>query len=141
MSDMDINFYLLCFSIVLFVIVIILSCINWLLFKNNKSLYEELLSEYLMRGLPLDSITIFSSYMGDFNCYPKIWYFIYLYKNKKMMHKRGVPVCQDAYDFIQKLPPERIDWILKIHGIYRVIFFLSAIMMFLMWFATRNYKN
>lgn len=97
----------------------------WL--KKNEKKYNSILDEFNRNGFDLDSVTRFSTGFGVLLVYQKIIYFVRLHKGVKMYHAKNKLVQKEAYEFIQCLPEDRIDWILKLHKFYRCIYTLVAI--------------
>lgn len=98
-----------------------------LMFKKNEKKYNSILDEFNGNGFDLDSVTRFSTGFGVLLVYQKIIYFVRLHKGVKMYHAKNKLVQKEAYEFIQCLPEDRIDWILKLHKFYRCIYTLIAI--------------
>lgn len=134
---MNLENVLLFAIIILFFIGIIMDVLSSRLFKKHQDDYKKLLSDYRRTGFDLDLTTNYATYFGSLANYQKIIWFVRLYNGVKMKFTKDRYVQDEAYQFIQSLPEERIGWILKLHRRYKlqaVIFALWIILgaMFLM---------
>ncbi len=113
--------------IFLFFLILFMMAFAALWFKKNEKKYNSILDEFNRNGFDLDSVTRFSTGFGVLLVYQKIIYFVRLHKGVKMYHAKKKLVQKEAYEFIQCLPEDRIDWILKLHKFYRCIYTLIAV--------------
>lgn len=113
--------YLLLFLIVfLFLIVVVMELFSSRYFKKHEADYNQLLSDYRRKGYDLDLVTNYASFFGSLANYQKIIWFVRLYKGIRMKFTYGRPVQEEAYQYVQSLPDERIGWILKLHRRYKL---------------------
>lgn len=113
--------YLLLFLIVvLFLIVAVMELFSSRYFKKHEADYNQLLSDYRRKGYDLDLVTNYASFFGSLANYQKIIWFVRLYKGVRMKFTYGRPVQEEAYQYVQSLPDERIGWILKLHRRYKL---------------------
>lgn len=106
--------------IILFFIGIIMDVLSSRLFKKHQGDYKKLLADYRRTGFDLDLTTNYASYFGSLANYQKIIWFVRLYNGVKMKFTKDRYVQDEAYQFIQSLPEERIGWILKLHRRYKL---------------------
>ncbi|NDO81887.1 hypothetical protein CJP72_14260 [Citrobacter sp. NCU1] len=123
--------------VILFAALVIMDFYSSCYFRKRENDYKLLLSEYRQRGYDLNLMTNYASFFGSLANYQKIIWFVRLYNGVKMKFTKDRYVQDEAYQFIQSLPEERIGWILKLHRRYKlqaVIFALWIILgaMFLM---------
>ncbi|WP_437889002.1 hypothetical protein [Phytobacter sp. V91] len=97
-------------------------------FKKHESNYLEIISEYRKRGYDLDALTNLSSFFGSLFCYFKIIWFVRLYKNIDMKYTSERRVQPEAYEFVQTLPPKEIEWMLKLHRMCLLQFFMLTLL-------------
>ncbi|HED6269532.1 TPA: hypothetical protein U2Q93_000400 [Enterobacter sichuanensis] len=113
--------YLLLFLIVfLFLIVVVMELFSSRYLKKHEADYNQLLSDYRRKGYDLDLVTNYASFFGSLANYQKIIWFVRLYKGIRMKFTYGRPVQEEAYQYVQSLPDERIGWILKLHRRYKL---------------------
>lgn len=118
-----VDFFLhLAFLLILFSL--IMQVFSYCIFKKNERKYVELISEFRRRDLDLDIVTNIYSFFGPLFNANKIVYFIDLYNGKEMKLAKGKPVSKNAYNFIQSQPKENISWMLRIHNLNLISFFL-----------------
>ena len=106
--------------VVLFVNVVIMDFYSSRYFKKHESDYKELLSEYRQKGFDLDLVTNYASFFGSLANYQKIIWFVRLYKGVRMKFTHERFVQEEAYKYVQSLPPERISWMLELHHRYKL---------------------
>ena len=111
---------LLFLIVVLLLIVIIMDLLSSRYFKKHEADYNQLLSDYRRKGYDLDLVTNYASFFGSLANYQKIIWFVRLYKGIRMKFTYGRPVQEEAYQYVQSLPDERIGWILKLHRRYKL---------------------
>lgn len=97
------------------------------IFRRNEYKYNEILSDYRGRNLDLDMVTNHAAFFGALLNYQKIIWFVRLYKGVKMKFTKDRYVQKEAYQFVQSLPEERIGWLLKVHQLYIIQFYLTAL--------------
>ncbi len=66
-------------------------------------------------------------FFGSVANYQKIIWFVRLYKGVKMKFTKDRYVQKEAYQFVKLLPEERIGWLLKVHQLYIIQFYLTAL--------------
>ncbi|WP_313686152.1 hypothetical protein [Pantoea sp.] len=120
------NFFMYC-CVVLFFLIGVLHVYAAIIFRRNKEKYNQFVSEYQQAGLPLDLTTRVSGFMGFYANYQKLAFFIRLYRGVKMRFSKKEYVKQEAYDFVQKQPHEKINWMLELLNFYKVIYLLTAV--------------
>ena len=106
--------------VVLFLIVVIMDLFSSRFFKKHENDYNQLLSDYRRKGYDLDLVTNYASFFSSLANYQKIIWFVRLYKGVKMKFTRERLVQEEAYNYVQSLPEERIGWILKLHRRYKL---------------------
>ena len=111
---------LLLLTVGLFLVVVIMDLFSSRYFKKHEADYNQLLSDYRRKGYDLDLVTNYASFFGSLANYQKIIWFIRLHKGVKMKFTRDRLVQEEAYKYIQSLPDEKIDWMLKLHRRYKV---------------------
>ena len=112
---------LLLFVVVaLFLIVIIMDLFSSRYFKKHEDDYNQLLAEYRRKGYDLDLVTDYASFFGSLTNYQKIIWFVRLYKGVRMKFTHERFVQEEAYKYVQSLPPERISWMLELHHCYKL---------------------
>ncbi|EMH4164409.1 hypothetical protein RJ498_003726 [Pluralibacter gergoviae] len=116
---------LLISSLVFFLLTIITDLYCSMFFKRNESKYKELLSEYRRQNLDIDILTNYAVFFGSIANYQKIMLFVRLYKGKKIKFTKERNIQKEAYQFIQSLPAEKIQWILKLDGFFKIQFLVS----------------
>lgn len=114
-------------SVFLFFLIGVLHICAAAIFRKNKGKYDQFVGEYQQAGLQLDLTTRVSGFMGFYANYQKIAFFIRLYRGVKMRFSKKEYVNQEAYDFVQKQPHEKIKWMLGLLNFYKVIYLLTAI--------------
>lgn len=113
--------YLLLFLIVfLFLIVVVMELFSSRYFKKHEADYNQLLSDYRRKGYDLDLVTNYASFFGSLANYQKIIWFVRLYKGVRMKFTHERFVQEEAYQYVQSLPDERIGWMLKLHRRYKI---------------------
>ncbi|WEF30328.1 hypothetical protein PYR66_11840 [Klebsiella aerogenes] len=115
---MKLEILLLVLVVILFFIVVIMDFLSSRFFKKHESDYNRLLSEYRQKGYDLDLMTNYASFFGSLANYQKIIWFVRLRKGVKIKFTSDRYVQNEAYQYIQNLPGEEIDWILKLHRRY-----------------------
>lgn len=110
-------------SVFSFLLSIVLQISGYVIFRRNIKKFEVILSEFRQRNLQLDITTNISSYFSASFHPLKIAYFAYLYKGVMLYHKRNERVNKETYDFIQSLPKEKINWLLRLHTLNLVTAF------------------
>jgi len=118
MVHMDCLLFIL--IVVLFLIVVIMDLFSSRFFKKHENDYNQLLSDYRRKGYDLDLVTNYASFFSSLANYQKIIWFVRLYKGVKMKFTRERLVQEEAYNYVQSLPEERIGWILKLHRRYKL---------------------
>ena len=113
------DYLLLFLVVVLFLIVVVMELFSSRYFKKHEADYNQLLSDYRRKGYDLDLVTNYASFFGSLANYQKIIWFVRLYKGIRMKFTYGRPVQEEAYQYVQSLPDERIGWILKLHRRYK----------------------
>lgn len=121
MNKVDFFLYLALLLILFALIMQVFSCY---IFKKNERKYIELVSEFRRRDLDLDIVTNIYSFLGSLFNANKIVYFIDLYNGRAMKLAKGKPVSKNAYNFIQSQPKENISWMLRLHNLNLISFFL-----------------
>lgn len=111
---------LLLLTVGLFLVVVIMDLFSSRYFKKHEADYNQLLSDYRRKGYDLDLVTNYASFFGSLANYQKIIWFIRLHKGVKMKFTRDRLVQEEAYEYIQSLPDEKIAWMLKLHRRYKV---------------------
>ena len=124
---MTIENFLITACVVLFFLMVAMGLYCSRYFKRNTLKYNELLSEYRGRDLDLDMVTNYAVFFGSVANYQKIIWFVRLYKGVKMKFTKDRYVQKEAYQFVQSLPEERIGWLLKVHQLYIIQFYLTAL--------------
>ncbi|HDR2845643.1 TPA: hypothetical protein QCK30_004157 [Enterobacter sichuanensis] len=114
------DYLLLFLVVVLFLIVVVMELFSSRYFKKHEADYNQLLSDYRRKGYDLDLVTNYASFFGSLANYQKIIWFVRLYKGIRMKFTYGRPVQEEAYQYVQSLPDERIGWILKLHRRYKL---------------------
>ncbi|MBP2198280.1 hypothetical protein [Pantoea cypripedii] len=114
-------------SVFLFFLIGVLHICAAAIFRKNKDKYDQFVGEYQQAGLPLDLTTRVSGFMGFYANYQKLAFFIRLYRGVKMRFSKKEYVKQEAYDFVQGQPYEKITWMLELLNFYKVIYLLTAI--------------
>ncbi|WP_208715641.1 hypothetical protein [Pantoea cypripedii] len=114
-------------SVVLFFLIGALHVYAAAIFRKNKEKYNQFVSEYQKAGLPLDLTTKVSGFMGFYANYQKLAFFMRLYRGVKIRFSKKEYVKQDAYDFVQRQPHEKIKWMLELLNFYKVIYLLTTI--------------
>jgi len=107
-----------------FLLSIVLQIAGYIVFRKNSDKFESILSEFRQRSLQLDITTNVSSYLSPSFHPLKISYFAYLYKGMPLYHKKNERVNNETYDFIQSLPKEKINWLLRLHNLNLITAFL-----------------
>jgi len=115
-------FLYLAFLLIFFAL--IMQVFSYYIFKKNERKYVELISEFRRRDLDLDIVTNIYSFLGPLFNANKIVYFIDLYNGKAMKLAKGKPVSKNTYNFIQSQPKENISWMLRLHNLNLISFFL-----------------
>lgn len=118
---------LIAITVVLFISVIIIDLYCSYYFKKNKKSYDVLLSEYRSLNLDLDMITNHAVFFGSLVNYQKIIWFVRLYKGVKMKFTKDRYVQKEAYQFVQSLPENKIQWILKLHRLYKIQAYVTVL--------------
>lgn len=136
---MNLEDFIIGLIIFLFFLILFMMAFAALWFKRNEKKYNSILDEFNGNGFDLDSVTRFSTGFGVLLVYQKIIYFVRLHKGVKMYHAKNKLVQKEAYEFIQCLPEDRIDWILKLHKFYRCIYTLIAIFFAILIFFVNYY--
>ena len=121
MNKIDLILY---FALALIVLSLIMQLISYVTFKKNEHKYDALVSEFKRRDLDLDIVTNIYSFLGPLFNANKIVYFIDLYNGREMKLAKGKPVSKDTYAFIQSQPGENILWMLELHKLNLISFFL-----------------
>ncbi|QZY95485.1 hypothetical protein [Pantoea dispersa] len=121
MNKVDFFLYLALLLILFSLIMQVFSCY---IFKKNEHKYLELISEFRRRDLDLDIVTNIYYFLGPLFNANKIVYFIDLYNGRAMKLAKGKPVSKDTYNFIQSQPKENISWMLRLHNLNLISFFL-----------------
>jgi hypothetical protein len=98
-----------------------------LLFKRNSKIYDSLIRDFANQDLQLDAMTTFSTHFGSFFNEFKIMYFTRLYYGKKWYYKKNEVVSAETYQFVQKLPEDKIGWIIKLHRINMFAFCMAGL--------------
>ncbi|WP_297196366.1 hypothetical protein [uncultured Pluralibacter sp.] len=111
----------------LFVLVVIINLYCMYYFRKNKKAYDLLLSEYRRLNLDIDIITNYAVFFGPLVNYQKIIWFVRLYKGVKMKFTKDRYVQKEAYQFVQSLPDSKIRWILKLHRLYKIQAYITAL--------------
>lgn len=124
---MSFESFLLFIMVFLLVVLVIFSVFNAIFFRKNKNKYDALLAEYCQQGLDLDLITKVAFHFGHLVDYQKILWFVLLYKGVKIKYTKERYVQPEAYQFVQSLPDEKIDWILKLHRLYLIHFAIMTL--------------
>lgn len=114
-------------SVFLFFLIGVLHICAAAIFRKNKGKYDQFVGEYQQAGLQLDLTTRVSGFMGFYANYQKLAFFIRLYRGVKMRFSKKEYVKQEAYDFVQKQPHEKINWMLELLNFYKVIYLLTAV--------------
>ncbi|RTN95317.1 hypothetical protein [Enterobacter sp. WCHEn090032] len=114
------DYLLLFLVVVLFLIVVVMELFSSRYFKKHEADYNQLLSDYRRKGYDLDLVTNYASFFGSLANYQKIIWFVRLYKGIRMKFTYGRPVQEEAYQYVQSLPDERIGWMLKLHRRYKI---------------------
>ncbi|MFH2246749.1 hypothetical protein ABK706_20410 [Enterobacter sichuanensis] len=114
------DYLLLFLVVVLFLIVVVMELFSSRYFKKHEADYNQLLLDYRRKGYDLDLVTNYASFFGSLANYQKIIWFVRLYKGIRMKFTYGRPVQEEAYQYVQSLPDERIGWILKLHRRYKL---------------------
>ena len=128
MSSLSLTNVTLSALVILSVAAIIMEFYSSRYFKKHESEYNQLLSEYRQKGYDLDLITNYASFFGSLVNYQKIIWFVRLRKGVKMKFTNERNVQNEAYQFIQSLPEEKIGWMLKLHRRYMI-----QAMLFTLW--------
>ncbi|MHB2054156.1 hypothetical protein [Pantoea dispersa] len=115
-------FLYLAFLLIFFAL--IMQVFSYYIFKKNERKYVELISEFRRRNLDLDIVTNIYSFLGPLFNANKIVYFIDLYNGRAMKLAKGKPVSKNAYNFMQSQPKENISWMLRLHNLNLISFFL-----------------
>lgn len=123
--------FFLYLSLVLYFIAFASQLVAYFVFKKNQSKYESLLSDFRQRGIQLDIITNFASFLGPmFNAH-KIAYFVDVYHGKKIYLDRNKSVSEEANLFVKNQPLSRISWIFSLHKLnvasFTVLFLAVAL--------------
>lgn len=121
MNGADFFLYL---ALLLIFFALIMQVFSYYIFKKNERKYVELISEFRRRDLDLDIVTNIYSFLGPLFNANKIVYFIDLYNGKAMKLAKGKPVSKNTYNFIQSQPKENISWMLRLHNLNLISFFL-----------------
>lgn len=114
------DYLLLFLVVVLFLIVVVMELFSSRYFKKHEADYNQLLSDYRRKGYDLDLVTNYASFFGSLANYQKIIWFVRLYKGVRMKFTYGRSVQEEAYQYVQSLPDERVGWILKLHRRYKL---------------------
>lgn len=140
MSNECFYFNIIIFSIIfLFFLILFMMVFAAFWFKKNEKKYNSILKYFNDNSLNLDSVTRFSSGFSVLLVYQKIIYFVRLHKGVKMYYTNKKLIQKEAYEFIQGLPDEKINWILKLHLFYRWIYIFSCVFFALLIFLVNYY--
>lgn len=66
-------------------------------------------------------------FFGSLVNYQKIIWFVRLYKGVKMKFTKDRYVQKEAYQFVQSLPENKIQWILKLHCLYKIRAYITVL--------------
>ncbi|MDT8850513.1 hypothetical protein RN053_08455 [Pantoea dispersa] len=121
MDKVDFFLYL---AVLLILFALIMQVFSCYIFKKNERKYVELISEFRRRDLDLDIVTNIYYFLGPLFNANKIVYFIDLYNGRAMKLAKGKPVSKNAYNFMQSQPKENISWMLRLHNLNLISFFL-----------------
>ena len=122
-----IEYILIAIAVVLFISVIIIDFYCSSYFKKNEESYELLLSEYIGLNFDIDIMTNYAVFFGSLVYYQKIIWFGRLYKGVKMKYTIDRYVQKEAYQFEQSLPENKIQWILKLHCLYKIQAYITVL--------------
>ncbi|PHH45621.1 hypothetical protein CRX51_07540 [Pluralibacter gergoviae] len=118
---------LIAIAVLLFISVIIIDFYCSSYFKKNEESYELLLSEYKGHNFDIDIMTNYAVFFGSLVNYQKIIWFVRLYKGVKMKFTKDRYVQKEAYQFVQSLPENKIQWILKLHRLYKIQAYITVL--------------